>query len=76
MAPTALLFPAVAVTGHTVVDIGTTLVTTTVELAGQFVTEAAQEVMVISCVLYTVDVVYEPYPEGTTAETGLLLADE
>lgn len=49
--PTALLFPAVAVTGHIVVEIGTTLVTTTVELAGQFVTEAAQEVMVYSCVL-------------------------
>lgn len=58
--PTALLFPTLAVTGLTTVDIGTELVTTTVELAGQSVTEAAQEVIVISCVLYMVDVVYEP----------------
>jgi len=43
-----LLGFSVAVTGQSVVEIGIVLVTTTVELAGQSVTLAAQDVIVIS----------------------------
>lgn len=49
---------SVSVTGHTVVEMGMVDVTTTVDPAGQLVTEAAQLVIVISLVVYTVDVVH------------------
>lgn len=45
-----------AVTGHTVVEMAMVLVTTVVDRAGQFVTVGAQDVMVISVVVKTVDV--------------------
>jgi len=45
------LDPAVAATGQMVVYAGTTLVTTVVEWAGQFVTVAAQLVIVINWVV-------------------------
>lgn len=57
MAPTTLLFPAVAVTGQIVVEIAITSVTTAVDPAGQSVIDAAHEVIVTSRVLYTVEVV-------------------
>jgi hypothetical protein len=47
----------VSVTGQTVVEMGMVEVTTVVESAGQLVTLAAQLVMVISLVVYTVEVV-------------------
>ena len=49
---------AEAVTGHTVVETGTTEVTTTVDLAGQLTTVGAQLVTVTKLVEYTVEVVY------------------
>ena len=47
----------VSVTGHTVVEMAMVEVTTVVESAGQLVTVGAQLVIVISLVVYTVDVV-------------------
>jgi hypothetical protein len=47
----------VSVTGQTVVEIAMVEVTTVVESAGQSVTLAAQLVIVISLVVYTVEVV-------------------
>ena len=52
-----------------VVEIAIVEVTTTVEWAGQFVTVAAQLVMVISVVVKTVDVV----SDGTLLEPGTVL---
>lgn len=57
----------VSVIGQTVVETGMVLVTTVVLRAGQWVTEAAHEVMVISVVEKMVEVVYE---------TTLLLLDD
>lgn len=48
----------VSVTGHTVVETAMVEVTTVVESAGQLVTVGAQLVIVISLVVYTVDVVH------------------
>ena len=48
----------VSVTGQTVVETAMVEVTTVVESAGQLVTLAAQLVMVISLVVYTVEVVH------------------
>ena len=47
----------VAVTGQMVVYAATVIVVRTVLSAGQFVMVGAQLVMVISCVVYTVEVV-------------------
>lgn len=49
---------SVSVTGQIVVEIAIVEVTTVVESAGQLVTEAAQLVIVISLVVYTVEVVH------------------
>lgn len=48
----------VSVTGHTVVETAMVEVTTVVESAGQLVTVGAQLVIVISLVVYTVEVVH------------------
>ena len=59
--PAGVDWPAagvVSVTGHTVVEIAMVEVTTVVESAGQLVTVGAQLVIVISLVVYTVEVVH------------------
>lgn len=55
-------------TGHTVVEIAIVEVTTVVDPAGQLVTVGAQLVIVISEVVYTVEVViWGGVEEGVTA---------
>lgn len=58
----------VSVTGHTVVEMAIVEVTTVVESAGQLVTVGAQLVIVISLVVYTVDVVHR----GGELEPGVI----
>jgi heme/copper-type cytochrome/quinol oxidase subunit 2 len=60
----------VSVTGHTVVEIAMVEVTTVVESAGQLVTVGAQLVIVISLVVYTVEVVHL----GGALEPGVIPA--
>jgi ribosomal 50S subunit-recycling heat shock protein len=60
----------VSVTGHTVVEMGIVEVTTVVESAGQLVTVGAQLVIVISLVVYTVEVVHL----GGALEPGVIPA--
>jgi hypothetical protein len=60
----------VSVTGHTVVEMAMVEVTTVVESAGQLVTVGAQLVIVISLVVYTVEVVHL----GGALEPGVIPA--
>jgi hypothetical protein len=64
---------SVAVTGHTVVETAMVEVMTLIELAGQSVTVGAQLVMVISLVVYTVEVVHWT---GVVTGTGVVMAAE
>jgi hypothetical protein len=64
---------SVAVTGHTVVETAMVEVMTLIELAGQSVTVGAQLVMVISLVVYTVEVVHWT---GVVTGTGVVMPAE
>lgn len=64
---------SVAVTGHTVVETAMVEVMTLIELAGQLGTVGAQLVMVISLVVYTVEVVHWT---GVVTGTGVVMPAE